>query len=114
MEIIKLLTDDELDYFKDTPDFIKEIQLSEQKLNETYQHLLKGETTFVSVNATEKYRREALVHRSPEPTEFKRVSIFDIHGPVGHFTRNNLKEIAKEVHAYGFKPINEKDLIIMR
>lgn len=111
MDAIQLLTEDDLEYFKDQPGFIEEIKEAEMKLNSIYQHLLKGECTFTFKN--KEYPREALVHDSPVPGEFKRVTTFDEHGPTGHFTRGNLKDIAQELHTYGFIPIQKEELNIL-
>jgi len=106
MSSIQLLTDEDLEFFKDEPMLLKEFQTSERKVNEIYKHLLRGETTFVSSNK----ERELLVHNSPEPSEFKRATTFDKYGPIGHFARDNLKDLAHEIHIYGFQPISRSEL----
>lgn len=111
VDAIQLLTEDDLEFFEGEPGFIEEIREAEKALNAIYHHLLRGDCFFVSKR--KEYRREALVHDSPAKGEFKRITTFDEFGPTGHSTRNNLKDIAQELHTSGFQPISQEELTIL-
>lgn len=107
--MLEVMSQEEKEFLKENIyELYEEVLHNEHTLNKIYHSLLAGNTVF-SHNSLE---QEGILHPDPSGNAEYQFSYFDQKGPVGHFNRNGLEEVARDIQAYGFIPLEDSPRIL--
>lgn len=106
--MLEIMSQEEKQYLKENIyELYEEIQSNEDTLNKIYDSLLNGNTLFQH-NSLE---QEGILHPDPSQKSQYQFSYFDKNGAIGHFTRNCLEEVARDILSYGFEPLESPRIL---